>query len=380
MRARDPKSERPVVSLIVPARNEESCLGACLQSLSGQAGVSFEIIVVDDGSIDRTPEIARSFPAVRVVDPGPLPPGWTGKNNALVAGAKEARGEWLLFTDADTVHRAGSLARSVAEARERGAALLSYSPEQEVHGIWEKAIMPVIFAELASTYRPSEVSDPASPAAAANGQYILISREAYDAVGGHAAVATSLLEDVVLARAVKASGRKLFFRYGGDAVRTRMYRSFAQLREGWTKNLVLLFRSPVELALLRLTEFVLIVGSVGLTVVWGVIRGRTWTSAAIGILSVILAGFLLKRIRKANFSWDTNCLALIGLPVFSYLLFRSRIAHQKGSVSWKGRHYAANREFTMSDEVLTGRSRDSSRQPGTTSTRAASPQGQTWST
>jgi glycosyltransferase involved in cell wall biosynthesis len=380
MRARDPESERPVVSLIVPARNEEACLGACLQSLSSQAGVSFEIIVVDDGSIDRTPEIARSFPAVRVVHPGPLPPGWTGKNNALVAGAKEARGEWLLFTDADTVHRAGSLARSMAEARERGAALLSYSPEQEVHGIWEKAIMPVIFAELASTYRPSEVSDPASPAAAANGQYILISREAYDAVGGHAAVATSLLEDVVLARAVKASGRKLFFRYGGDAVRTRMYRSFAQLREGWTKNLVLLFRSPVELALLRLTEFVLIVGSVGLTVVLGVIRGRTWTSAAIGILSVILAGFLLKRIRKAYFSWDANCLALIGLPVFSYLLFRSRIAYQRGSVSWKGRQYAANREFTMSDEVLTGRSRDSSRQPGTTSTRADSPQGQTWST
>ena len=206
-----------MVSLIVPARNEEACLGACLQSLSSQVGVSFEIIVVDDGSIDRTPEIARSFPAVRVVHPGPLPPGWTGKNNALVAGAKEARGEWLLFTDADTVHRAGSLVRSVAEARERGAALLSYSPEQEVHGIWEKAIMPVIFAELASTYRPSEVSDPASPAAAANGQYILISREAYDAVGGHAAVATSLLEDVVLARAVKASGRKLFFRYGGDS-------------------------------------------------------------------------------------------------------------------------------------------------------------------
>ena len=146
---------------------------------------------------------------------------------------------------------------------ERGAALLSYSPEQEVHGFWEKAVMPVIFAELASTYRPSEVSDPASPAAAANGQYMLISREAYDAVGGHAAVATSLLEDVALARAVKASGRKIFFRYGGDAVRTRMYRSFAQLREGWTKNLVLLFPSPVRLAVLRLTEFVLIVGSVG---------------------------------------------------------------------------------------------------------------------
>ena len=129
--------------------------------------------------------------------------------------------------------------------------------------------MPVIFAELASTYRPSDVSDPASSAAAANGQYILVSREAYDAVGGHAAVATSLLEDVALARAVKASGRRIFFRYGGDAVRTRMYRSFAQLREGWTKNLVLLFRSPVRLAVLRLTEFVLIVGGGAVAIATG---------------------------------------------------------------------------------------------------------------
>ena len=139
----------------------------------------------------------------------------------------------------------------MAEAKQHGAALLSYSPEQEVHGFWEKAVMPVIFAELAATYRPSLVSDPRSPAAAANGQYILISREAYDAVGGHAAVSSSLLEDVALAQAVKASGRKIFFRYGGDAVRTRMYRSFAQLREGWTKNLALLFPSPWRLALLR---------------------------------------------------------------------------------------------------------------------------------
>ena len=180
------------MSVIVPARNEEACLGACLESLAAQTRVSFEIIVVDDGSTDRTREIAKSFAGVRVVEPAPLPPGWIGKNNALVAGAKEARGEWLLFTDADTVHRGGSLARSVEEARRQKAALLSYSPEQEVHGFWEKAVMPVIFAELASTYRPSDVSDPASSAAAANGQYILISREAYDAVGGHVAIATQL--------------------------------------------------------------------------------------------------------------------------------------------------------------------------------------------
>jgi glycosyltransferase involved in cell wall biosynthesis len=96
-----------MVSAIVPARNEEACLEACLESLVAQACVSFEIIVVDDGSTDRTREIAQSLPGVRVIDPGPLPPGWSGKNNALVAGAAAARGEWLLFTDADTVHRAG---------------------------------------------------------------------------------------------------------------------------------------------------------------------------------------------------------------------------------------------------------------------------------
>ena len=210
MTAPETVSRRPTVSVIVPARNEEASLGACLESLTNQTGVSSEIIVVDDASTDRTREIAQSFPSVRVVDAGPLPARWTGKNNAMAAGAKVAAGEWLLFTDADTVHLPGSLARAVAEASQLGASLLSYSPEQEVHGFWQKAVMPVIFAELAATYRPALVSDPRSPAAAANGQYILIARAAYDAVGGHAAVSASLLEDVALARAVKASGAQDF--------------------------------------------------------------------------------------------------------------------------------------------------------------------------
>jgi glycosyltransferase involved in cell wall biosynthesis len=359
-----------MVSVIVPARNEEACLGPCLESLVSQTGVIFEVIVIDDGSTDRTREIAQSFPGVRVVDPGSLPLGWTGKNHALVAGAKQARGEWLLFTDADTVHRAGSLARSLAEARQQKAALLSYSPEQEVHGLWEKAVMPVIFAELASNYRPSEVSDPASSAAAANGQYILVSREAYDAVGGHAAIATSLLEDVALARAVKASGRKIFFRYGGDAVRTRMYRSFAQLREGWTKNLVLLFRSPIRLAALRLTEFVLIVSSAAVAVSAG-LHSR-WRPAAIArILAVVLYAFFLKRIRRAHFSWVANLMAIVGLPVFSYLLLRSRIAYERGAVSWKGRRYgeSLNHGSIVTDEVRAGRPHHSRRDAGATGSR-----------
>jgi len=326
----------PLVSVIVPARNEELCLGRCLESLVSQNGVSFEVIVVDDGSTDRTHQIAESTAGVEVVDAGPLPLGWSGKVNAMLAGARAARGDWLLFTDADTVHRPGSIARALAEAQQHGAALLSYSPEQEVHGFWEKAVMPVIFAELAVTYRPAEVSDPASPAAAANGQYLLISRRAYDAVGGHAAVASSLLEDVALARAVKESGGKLWFRFGGDAVGARMYRSFRQLQEGWTKNLILLFPSPLELASRRLAEFLLIAGGL-LVAIRSAIHGQTKLALASALLALGLGTVFFRRIGKAHFSWMASAFALVGLPIFSYLLLRSRIFHNKGKVTWKGR-------------------------------------------
>lgn len=348
MTASDAVARRPVVSVIVPARNEEECLGACLESLVGQTGVSFEILVVDDGSTDRTREIAESFAGVQVADAGPLPAGWGGKNNALTAGVRHAKGEWLLFTDADTVHRPGSLARALAETQAQEAALLSYSPEQEVHGFWERAVMPVIFAELAGRFRPAEVNDPASSAAAANGQYLLISREAYEAVGGHAALAGELLEDVALARAVKRSGRKIFFRFGGDAVRTRMYRSFAQLREGWTKNLALLFPSPLRLGVLRLMEFCLLVGG---AVVAGRLaaESRTGAAAGVGLLCATLYGFFLKRIRHAHFSWISNVLALMGLPLFSYLLLRLTVAHREGKVRWKGREYGAGGVVTISE-------------------------------
>ncbi len=235
---------QPLVSVIVPARNEEASLADCLHSLTTQTGVLFEIIVVDDHSTDCTREVAASFPGVKVIEAGPLPAGWTGKNNAVTAGAQAARGAWLLFTDADTVHLPGSLAAALKEAQENGAEMLSYSPEQIAVTFWEMATLPVVFAELARQYSPSKVSDPASTLAAANGQYILIRRDTYEAVGGHGAIAGDILEDVALARAVKSSGRRIRFRYGANAVRTRMYRNYRQLRDGWTKNLALLFPKP----------------------------------------------------------------------------------------------------------------------------------------
>jgi glycosyltransferase involved in cell wall biosynthesis len=381
-------NNHPVVSIIVPARNEEACLGACLESLVTQTGIAFEMIMVDDESTDRTAEIAGSFsdrgsegvlnasggvdgrgytshveaaldarPLVRVISAPPLPEHWTGKNNAMSAGAKIAhtKAKWLLFTDADTVHKPGSLARAIAEAEQHGAALLSYSPEQEVRGFWEKAVMPVIFAELATTYPPQAVNDPTSPIAAANGQYLLISREAYDAVGGHAKIASDLLEDVATARLVKSSGRKIFFRYGGDAVRTRMYRSFAQLREGWTKNLARLFPRPRSLAFLRSAEFLLIVGNLVSAIV-AELSGRPNLALQTALLTIILSGWFWMRIRKAHFPGAASLFAIIGLPIFAYLLVRSTSLHRSHSVSWKGRKYGSIRTTTMQRALPDGSS------------------------
>jgi glycosyltransferase involved in cell wall biosynthesis len=331
-------SAQPEVSVIVPARNEAACLGACIESLTGQQGVPFEIIVVDDGSTDRTSQIAHSFAGVKLIEARPLPEGWSGKSNAVYAGAQQARGQWLLFTDADTVHLPGSLARSLAEAKRHGAEMLSYSPEQELHGFMERAVMPLIFAELAAKYKPREVSDPNSPAAAANGQYLLITREAYNAVGGHAAIAASLLEDVELARAVKRSGRKIRFRFGGDAVRTRMYRSFTQLAEGWTKNLTLLFKAPAWLALARLLEFLAIV--CGLAFV-ALSRSSVLLAVLAGIAVTLIYLNFMRRILKAHAGATSSALAVFGLPIFSYLLLRSKLYYKwRRSVTWKGRHYS----------------------------------------
>ena len=348
--AKPHETRLPRVSVIVPARNEEASLGACLGSLRAQSGVDFEIIVVDDQSIDSTRKVAESFNGVKVISTGELPPGWSGKCNAVYTGAKLAQGDWLLFTDADTAHQPGSLARSLEEARREGVALLSYSPEQEVRGLLQWAVMPAIFAELALSYPPREVCDPASQVAAANGQYLLISRAVYDSVGGHQAVASSLLEDLDLATLVKAAGHRIRLRHGKGQVRTRMYRDTRSLLEGWTKNLALLFPHALGLALRRMGEFTAIVAGVAIAA-WAVTQRHELLSD-VGKREFILAGVglgalcwlrVLKRVRRAHFGLRADLLAPLGLPIFSYLLLRSRFyysGHQK--ITWKGRTYCPN--------------------------------------
>jgi glycosyltransferase involved in cell wall biosynthesis len=327
------------VDVIVPARNEEDCIGRCLESLAAQQGISFQITVVDDGSTDQTRAIAESFPGVKVIAATEPPPGVMGKCNALITGTAGSTAKWLLFTDADTFHYPGSLAASVQEAESRNVDLLSYSPEQETATWWELSVMPVIFAELARTYPPERVNSPADPTVAANGQYILVRRAPYEAVGGHKAVAGNILEDVELARLFKVSHYKIWFRFGSGLVRTRMYRSFRAMWDGWTKNLALLFRRPLPLAALRAVEFLVIVvlAATGLSLM---ARNGFRSGSAILALGAIFYLIFLLRIRRAHFPWRANLMSFLGLPLFVSLLVRSYIhSNVRGELTWKGRTY-----------------------------------------
>jgi glycosyltransferase involved in cell wall biosynthesis len=327
------------VQVVIPARNEEDCIGRCLESLVSQQGIAFQITVVDDGSTDRTRAIAESFARVRVIAAGEPAPGVMGKCNALMTGTRGATAEWLLLTDADTFHYPGSMAAAVHEANEHGADLLSYSPEQETGSLAELALLPVIFAELAHTYPPKLVNDPDSPVAAVNGQYILVRRNVYEELGGHAAVAGKVLEDVELALLFKRARKKIWFRQGTGLVRTRMYRDFRSMREGWTKNLALLFPRPIQLALIRAREFVTLPLALFIAAVLFLEPRPALAWAFVGIGALYYALFLM-RARKAHFPWPANLMAFLGLPLFVYLLCRSWFhAKVRHTVVWKGRTY-----------------------------------------
>jgi glycosyltransferase involved in cell wall biosynthesis len=341
------------LTVIVPARNEQDCLGECLRSLVAQSeeifalGRDWELIVVDDGSTDGTAEIARGFPGVTVMKAGKLQPGWTGKANAVWTAARSARGRWLLFTDADTAHGAGDLRRGIHEATRHKAGVLSYSPRQIVRGFAQRSLMPLVFCELVRAYPPAKVSDPNQRIAAANGQFLLIEREAYRRLGGHAAVHDRVLEDVELALLAKRRKIGLHFRYADDAVSTRMYRSTAAMIEGWTKNLALLFSNTLALAVWRALDFVLLFCLPFLAFkLWGArfsAHGLEWLAGG-WVLALLWVRTLVRfysRVAKSNFPLRDCVLAPLGLPLFVVLLYRSWFQHRiLKRVSWKGRTYS----------------------------------------
>jgi len=349
-------SDRPQLSIIIPARNEAENLSACLASLLAQddavfaLGSDWELVVVDDDSTDGTRAIALEAAAgragMRVLEAPPLElratqRAFTGKTNACWTGAQNAGGRWLLFTDADTVHEPGDLVRAMHEAKKHNAALLSYSPRQIVQGFWQRSLMPLIFSELASVYPSAEVNDPAKRVAAANGQFLLAEREAYFAVGGHRMVGRSVLEDVDLAYNIKRSKRNLWFRYAPDALSTRMYRGFGDMFEGWTKNLALLFPHALALAAWRLLDILLLLLPALLFLYPHLVL---WQQGAILVLWFRNLWRFYSRVARSNFSFFDCAISVFALPLFILLLVRSWMKHKVfHQVGWKGRVYRSGR-------------------------------------
>ncbi len=342
----NPTNSQPV-SAIVPARNEQAVIAGCVRSLAVQAEIS-EVLVVDDQSSDRTIEIVRALAGenskVRLLEAGALPTGWVGKNNAVWIGARESHGEWLLFTDADAVQESDSAARALEIARTHNAAMVSFSPEQMMETWYEKAAIPYIYLRLGSRFRFAEANDPDSNAAAANGQFILIRRDVYDEVGGHASVAANVLEDVALATRVKQAGHRIWFGSGKGIVRVRMYRTFPAMWEGWKKNLYTLMggtpqavRSESARALLPL-----LLSLLAAMIVWLASGSVLW---AFGVLVAGLAGLLSAygmELQRNGFSPGLLIFGIPGRILFAAILWASYLSHRRGRLEWKGRAYPAD--------------------------------------
>lgn len=324
------------ISAVVPARNEADNLERVVRSLSRQPEIS-EILVVNDQSTDGSSEVlarmAVEIPRLRVLESAGLPEGWVGKNYAASLGAAAARCDWLLFTDADTEHLPGAAARALEQAQRCGAALVSYSPEQHTPTWWERALIPFLYCRLAQLYSFAEVNDPNSPAAAANGQFLLIRRDVYEQIGGHAAVSGEVLEDVALAERVKRAGHRLWFAPGTGVVRTRMYSSFPAMWQGWTKNLVPLLGQRSVAAELAVVVPWLPLALLGL-------GGVHPLFSVLGL--VLLAGrhaAYAAMLRRNRYPVRYVVYYLLAVLLYAAVLLNSARRYARGRVIWKGREY-----------------------------------------
>ena len=230
----------PLVTIIVPARDEERNIEDCLRSVTRQEYSAFEVVVVDDQSTDATAAIvgrlAAADPRLRPVRGTDPPEGWAGKPHALHQGALVARGELLLFLDADVRLDPRCLTRAVALVEHTGADLLTVVPRLLTGSFWERVVQPAVLQVILATFRAELINDPRHAAASANGPFLLFKRMAYEQIGGHQAVRGDIVEDLALARLVKQSGLRLVYAVGTELVSLRMYGSFAEIWNGWSKN------------------------------------------------------------------------------------------------------------------------------------------------
>jgi chlorobactene glucosyltransferase len=345
------ETDPPLVSAIIPAKDEEATLADCLGSVCAQSYPNLEILVVDDRSVDRTAEIARSFaeadPRVRVLTIEHLPEGWTGKTHALQAASGVARGEWFWFLDADTRHEPDNLAIVMEYARRNRAAMASLIPEMRCETFWEAVVQPLAGIVLMQSFPLFLVNDDRRRLAFANGQYILIRRDAYDAAGGHHAVRHRFVEDIGLAARVKGLGLPIRVAVAHGIGSTRMYAGLGSLVRGWSRILYdALGRSPWRLLAKVLDPLIFSQsGHVALAAALVLLLTGHAGPFAFWLLGLSVAHHLLsysvfRRLyrlsvpRSRHIAWFP-----VANLVMDWVLLRSLLMCMTGKVTWRGTAY-----------------------------------------
>jgi chlorobactene glucosyltransferase len=341
----------PLISVIIPARNEQRNIRRCILALLAQDYPNFEIIIVDDGSNDGTAaildELAGSNARLQVIHGVELPAGWAGKPHALVQGAAIAHGDWYCFMDADTFANPGLLRSSYSTALQLQADMFSILTAQLLGGFWERAVLPLVFLGLSFGFPAERVNDPSRPDAISNGQFILIKRQVYEAIGGHTAVRERIDEDRALALLAKQAGYRLVLADGRQVASTRMYTSLGEMWEGWTKNIYLGLQDK-----LWLLSFGALLGLVVsfLLPVW-LIGGIFWLVSGAGAEALILCSeaialwvlLIAKRLRASRAFGIPDWYAFtfpLGAFIFTAMMLASAVNVISGrGVTWKGRRY-----------------------------------------
>lgn len=342
--------EPPLITVCVPARNEARNIADCVGSLIRQNYPNFEVLVLDDCSEDDTGEIARRTaagnPRVRVLEGEPLEPGWIGKPHACRQLAEAACGEWLLFTDADTVFKPWALERTLRLALARRSDLLSGLPSMQVETIWERLSVPMLglIGVGVANFKLVETL-PFPWYGGASGAFLFFRREAYDAIGGHHTVRGHIVEDIELARAIKRKGRRLVMTDVTRLVSCRMYTTLREVWEGLTKNFYACFPGGLF--------GIMILGLLGLFVVpwvsflFGPLWGWNPICATVLPLAQILPISFLKAMvdrRMGAPGFWPNLWGILLIPFSA--LFMAVIALRSGSralfrqsTPWRARHY-----------------------------------------
>lgn len=345
--ARGPLSSSPLISVCVPARNEERGIRACLESLLKQDYPRFEAIAVDDNSTDATPAIVESLaagdPRLTLVRGEALPEGWFGKPYALHQAYRKAQGEYLLFTDADPVFQPFALTSAMYVMRKDNLDVLTLLPGTEFGSFWERAVQPVIFGFIAALTRFRKVNGRDYPDAMGVGAFMLFRRDAYERLGGHERVRQEIVEDIALAKCAKREGLNLLIADGKRIYSIRMYHSLREIWLGWRKNMFVAMKQSVARTLYYISAVLSFVAAPYLTFFANLALGGGgfWTAVSFAALALswITGARLCEELGLAK---RNAFLFPLGAVAMSAIMLNS-MAHilLKGGAEWRGRQCAA---------------------------------------